>query len=95
MDIYNREPGDMNDREPGGFHGQYMSSDIMCMSGSKRSSSTLFVYFIFNFFCVFDLQNQCRHRITHVLLHENPLQGRDTFSSAGHKTFVNPRQLVT
>ncbi len=28
MDIYNREPGDMNDRESGGFHVQYMSSDM-------------------------------------------------------------------
>ncbi len=40
MDIYNREPGDMNDREPvveqirrdsiepGGFHTQCMSSDM-------------------------------------------------------------------
>ncbi len=29
-------------------------------------SSTLFLYFIFNFFCIFVLQNQCR-QITHVL----------------------------
>jgi hypothetical protein len=28
MDMYNREPGDMNDREPGAFHTQYMSSDM-------------------------------------------------------------------
>ena len=28
MDMYNREPGDMNDREPGGFHAQCMSSDM-------------------------------------------------------------------
>ena len=28
MDMYNRDPGDMNDREPGGFHAQCMSSDM-------------------------------------------------------------------
>ncbi len=29
MDVYNLEPGDMNDREPGAFHAQCMSSDDM------------------------------------------------------------------
>jgi hypothetical protein len=28
MDVYNLEPGDMNDRESGAFHTQCMSSDM-------------------------------------------------------------------
>ena len=37
MDMYNREPGDMNDRDPGGFHTQCMSSDMHVWIKTKRS----------------------------------------------------------